>query len=539
MKINSIPAKIDAAMSITMNIKFIKYIFFVIIYSVLILGFTSKQENQDDVIFPEPFTFSIHDLGWMIGNNDADLEGVSGPYRAGVDREFDVQDYEAIITVAKAAGTRIRGLFVTCELDRLNVLKKYPTTTWEGDLWKNKQISEKQLEIIEYVKNNASHLEFGLHGVCHGYWANDGRMYAEWYNSKDKQPWPKENVQNHILGMKEIMAQYGLSEENGHSFPESFDAGNNSYYWNPTPGDDEYSLGYLLSKEGCRYISNTSASFPPENNPPVGPNSGGLDNGVLVICKGGGEVVWYEYATTPITPLKEQGCNMMRLHFPNFLAQDQFLQKSVNREFIDYYRMVQASSTRYVAKNTEQFYSQWLYQKYAVVQNDGNGEIVVDNRNMPDEVYEYELLGNLVLKIKLEDGEHLMDARINNESIACYYEDQGFGFLYLPVLKKEKYRISFEKGTNVKMPHVYNDGTYNLYYFYHEQGKGTEIKVRVYGEQKLKLRNITNYFPDKITSSNENLKIKNVSYSEIKNELELTLKAHNLQGETGIILLGY
>ncbi|MFP4620391.1 MAG: hypothetical protein ACLFM7_03720 [Bacteroidales bacterium] len=517
-----------------------KGVFILLIVVIFGLGFSVDDDNRKTgshiIVFPEPFSFSIHDMGWMKGNNEG-YGNLTGPYRAGVDREFDVKDYEPIVRVAEEAGVRIRGLFILAELDRLNILKNYPTTTWKRKQWDNREnTGPEQIEIMDFVKNHSAHLEFGLHGVAHEYWPEDNvRKRAEWYNTEDKSPWPKDTMINHIKACKQIMAQYGLSEEEGHSFPESFDPCASGYHWNP---EGEYSTGSIMNQEGVKYVSTAFGAIS-ELDPPRGQNAGGMDNGVLVICKIGGGVSWYRYATLPHTPLAEQTCNMLRLHFPNWLAQDQFLQESVNKDFIQYYSEVQRTRDRYAAKNTEQFYSQWLYQKYTEVKSSGDGQIVVDNRNMPDKIYQHELLGNMVLKIDLEEGQHLQEASINGESIACYFEDQGYGFIYLPPLKKKKYRINYNMGSEVQMPHVYNDGTYNVYRFRHETGDSTALKVRVYGSQKLKIRNIPNYEPDQMSSSNKNLKIKEVSYCAQRQELTLSLKAHDIQGETGIIRMSH
>jgi phage terminase large subunit GpA-like protein len=60
-------------------------------------------------------------------------------------------------------------------MDRENVLAKYPTTTQQREKWDNsRRVSNEQLDIMKYVLNAASHMEFGLHGTGHEYWADDG-----------------------------------------------------------------------------------------------------------------------------------------------------------------------------------------------------------------------------------------------------------------------------------------------------------------------------------------------------------------------------
>jgi len=518
--------------------KRMKSLFILIIIAVLSTGFSPKKDLEKKVIFPEPFAFSIDDLGWMNGNNAGHGDRI-GPYRAGIDRNFDLKDYKAIVKVAKEVGVRVKSLFILAEMDRLNILKNYPTTTWERDQWNNKEnIGPMQFRIMNYVKNHSAYLEFGLHGVAHEYWPEDGvRKRAEWYCVEENHPWPEDTIQRHIEAFKKIMAQYGLSDEKGHSFPESFVPCDYSYYWNP---QGEYSLGSVLNEYGVKYV-NTEFDYVTELNPPEGPNAGGVDHGVLVIDRSNFEdlsgISWYKYSSLPKTPLKEQGSNMVETHFPNWLAQDQFLQKSVNQNFIDYYRKVQRQSNRYVAKNSEQFYSQWLYNKYAEVKISGDGKVIINNCNMPDEVYEHDLLKNMVLKIDLEKGEHVQEASINGESIVAYYEEQGYGFIYLPPLEQNEYRVNYETGSKVEMPHVYNDGTYNVYQFNHHKGEGTEIKVRIYGDQNLKIRNVEDYQVNQISSTNKDLKINDINYSKQRDELILSLDAHDIQGETGIIKL--
>ena len=61
-------------------------------------------------------------------------------------------------------------------------------------------------------------MEFGLHGVGHEYWADDGiQRRAEWYNLIDREPWPEESLQQHIQDFREIMARELVDEIKGNS----------------------------------------------------------------------------------------------------------------------------------------------------------------------------------------------------------------------------------------------------------------------------------------------------------------------------------
>lgn len=187
------------------------------------------ENNEHEIIIPRAFAFAIDDLGWNIGTSIG-ANGGQGPYRTGINKRMAQSDYRAIIEVGKAVGVRIQGLFVLCEMDRANVCAKYPTTTMYGKDWDNSEIvCDEQNEIMAYVRDNAAFLEFGIHGVGHEYWPEKmHKIRAEWYNREDKKPWPEEILVDHFRCFKEILAQYGLTPENGHSLPESFVPG--SYF---------------------------------------------------------------------------------------------------------------------------------------------------------------------------------------------------------------------------------------------------------------------------------------------------------------------
>ncbi|MBN2347970.1 MAG: hypothetical protein JXJ22_03985 [Bacteroidales bacterium] len=493
--------------------------------------YNSKEENSYGILFPRPFAFAIDDMGWINGSNIGE-NGKIGPYRAGVKRIFDVSDYNHVIDVAKATGVRLQGLFILGEMDKFHILKNYPTTTQYGAEWDNTEnISDRQDEIMKFVKENAAYLEFGLHGVGHEYWPEKGvRKRAEWYNLEDDIPWPEESVREHVNVFKKLMEQYGISEENGHSFPESFVPCAYGYYWNPGV---EYSLGKVLSDNGVKY-ANTDFGYIRELNPPEGPNGGGFDNGLLVVNRLNYGNEWFQMASLPRVSISEQESDIIETHFPNWLAQDDFLQPPVTKKFIDYYRMVQQMADRIVAKNTEQFYSQWLYKKYTKIDETTPGNVVIDNTKMPDDPYLHDMLGNLILKIKLDEGKHVSSANINNEKIPAYFEDGGYGILYLPPLRQEKYILTYSIGNEMMPEVVYNDGTYNCYQL---QNIGSELQVdlKIYGTQTVKIR--CNKLPGSVITDNAAVKILNTEYETENNWLSVVLNARNIQGEKTKLIL--
>ncbi|MGK7390095.1 MAG: hypothetical protein ACNS60_07080 [Candidatus Cyclobacteriaceae bacterium M2_1C_046] len=492
----------------------------------------NTESKLHKIIFPRAFAFAIDDLGWNEGS-DLSQHTPPGPYRCGVKRRFDLNDYKYIVEVGKAVGARIQCLFILSEMDRENLLAKFPTTTYQRENWDNSlRVNEEQKDIMSYVTKEAAHIEFGLHGLGHEYWApGETQKRAEWYNLNDKKPWPEESLREHIQCFKDIMAQYGLTPENGHSFPESFVPCAYSYYWNPT-GD--YSLGKLLSENGVKY-ANTDFSFIPELNPPEELNGGGFDHGTHVINRINYGNLWYELSSLPKVELEDQQTDIIESHWPNWLAQDDFLQPGITEQWINYYKAAQRSNDRYIAKNTEQLHSQWLYNKYTKVTEDEVGVVNIDNSAMPDEAYQNDILGTMVLKVKLEENEHVSEAEIDGQLLPAYFEEEDYGFLYLPILEKKKYILNYKKGKNLMPVYVVHDGTANIYKLQHQNNTIT-VNVKVYGNQLLKIR--CNQ-PAEVISAVETLEILGSEYNNENSTLLIEIQASDFQGIKGDIHLKF
>lgn len=480
------------------------------------------------IIFPRAFAFAVDDMGWNEGSSQ-NLGGGQGPSRVGINRRMGLADYKALVDVGKAVGVRIQGLFVLCEMDRDNACARYPTTTMAGADWDNRaNFGAEQAEIMEYVRENAAYLEFGLHGVGHEHWEGGRRVRAEWYDLENDKPWPEEDLCAHLECYREILSQYGLTPENGHSFPKSFVPCAYGYWWNPRGA---YSLGALLGELGVKY-ANTLFDEIRELDPPEGDNGGGFDHGVHVINRMNYGNEWFSLASLPTVPLEDQRSDVIETHWPNWLAGDSVSQDTVTRSFIDYYRSVQRSADRYAAKNTEQLHSQWLYQRYAKVAETSPGDVTIDNEAMPPEAYENGLLGSMVLKVPLENGFHVSSATLEGLPIASYFEDAGFGFLYLPALERKRYclRYSVSKGT---MPFcVWNDGTYGVRSVCIRDGE-TVIDLDVYGIQSVRIR-----CPKPASVSVwGGLSLSGECYDDRAGVLEVELKAGDFQGSGGLIIL--
>jgi len=489
----------------------------------------NQNKETSGIIFPRPFAFAIDDLGWNIGNNDGWGEN-NGPYRIGINRNMGIRDYRALVNIANKIPVRLQTLFIMGEMDRENVLAKYPTTNPLGDKWDNSEnVCDEQLEIMEYVVQNAAYIEFGIHGVLHEYWEVPGkRSRAEWYNIDEDKPWPTNIILDHITCFKEIMGQYGITKENGHSFPESFVPCAYAYHWNP---DGDVSTSSILNKEGVKFI-NTLFQEVSELNPPSEPNGGGIDHGTIAVNRINYGNDWFALSSLPTTPIEDQKSDIIESHWSNWLAQDEFLQEATNQKWVNYYNMVQQQEDRFVTRNTEQFYSQWFYKKYTTVSETKYGKVIIDNSKMPMDVYDNNLLGNMILKVYLPEGKHISKATIDGNNIAGYYEDDNYGILVLPLLNNKKHTLDYSIGNNKISTHIWYDGTYNVYSF-SSNNKKTIVNIRLYGTQDIKIVGINE--PHNVSISNPNIKQINKQYDTKDKTLTLTLSALDMQGESGEI----
>lgn len=473
-----------------------------------------------------PFAIAIDDLGWMKGRNDG-FNG-QGPFRLGVKRNMCLQDYMTLVDLAQHAGVRLQALFILGEMDQNNALTSFDIGFPTVDDYDQDHVIKNS--IISYVKKSSAHLEFGLHGVSHEFWPSGSKISkrAEWYNLEDNHPWPEEDIRAHLDCFQKIMDQYDINPAHGHSFPESFVPCAYSYYWNPHPDDDQYCLGQILQEYGVKY-ANTDFSQIPELSPPV---DGGFDGPVHVMNRHNYGNLWYMLGTTPTMPLRYQTTDFIEAHWPNLIAQDEFLQEEVTSKWCNLFAQVQKTGDRYLSKNTAQHHSQFLYQKYTKLTQLSDQYFKIDNTGMPAEILLKFEFQNLVCKIQQPENLHLNNICLNGKPIPAYYEEEGFVFLYLPPLDAQVYELTFEQSSSMPTEIMWHNSTSNILHLNVEEDY-TQIEVIVYGHQVLIYR--TEKAIGQVVSNNHRLEI--IAWKRMEDSIHIEVKALNMQGEKGAISL--
>jgi len=478
----------------------------ILLKSALVAFFLSCPAATFALNVPKPLAIDIDDLGWKEG---WDLHESGGPYRLGLPRgrRMTLPDYEVIVYISKAVGVRLKSLFIMSEFDRSNICARYPTTNEKGGDWDNSAlVSDSDFAVMNYVKENAAHIEFGLHGVRHEFWDARTRTSsrAEWADNSKKRPY--DVLWGHLECFKKLIDQYGLD------FPKSVRTAAANYYYNSNDPED---TGALMRAWGVKY-----ASLPPDREYVT-------DHGLMVLLRSGG-VAWDAVNSAPNTYPETE---FMTSHWTNFVNLDPARDHEAGDKWITWFNKVKDDPNRYTAKNTAQLHSQFLYRRFSQVSVTGN-TVLVDNTRMPDWAYKLDLLGNLLLKHQLRDGEHISSASVNGRNIACYYEERGFAYVVLPKLEKKQYTLTVTTGTSDMPTYVWNDGTYNVEDFQ----SGTDnaiVGLEMYGTQRVKVK--LRFEPDQVASNNTSLEIRDWRYEAPF--LNMLIRGRNIQGQRGVITI--
>ena len=489
-----------------------------------------KTQTVKNTCIPRPITLTIDDVGWKLGRDDSDK---NGPYRLGVNRDPVFRDYEVLVYVAKKVGVRLSGRFVVSEFDRENVLANYPTTNEWGSNWDNSQlIRDDDFKIMNFIKEHSAWLELGIHGVRHEYWDwgnENGKMVrTEFYDEIHNKPWPFDILMGHLFAFRSILAQYGIQ-----SFPESYTTPGNGYFYRPNSKDDS---GALFHSMGVKYAITDIIQTGNYGMPKEAILDGGIiDHGVLLIQQSRYVPNWPPWDAIDYPPVNIPENGIPITHWPNWWAQNPESDFQVGDKFVEWFRMVDETPDIYVPRNTAQYYSQWLYRKYCLAEH-SEDKIVLDNRQMPDDAYRYHLLGNLVLKIKLQRDMHIQKATIDhNAEIVGYFEKDGFAYLFLSMLGQNIYHLAYEFGLQKPLVYLWNDGTYNIREFKTAQN-GVYINLELYGQQDIKVK--IPFRPDFVRLIGDSLTLLNHVYDESSQEATVTLKNNSIVGRTGTLTIG-
>ena len=132
------------------------------------------MENR--VALPVALQIVTDDIGWF---NGRDIRCSDGPSRTGMPRRHCAEDYAMLNAIGKSIGQRINAPLVIGEWDKKNRLRGMPHATNNEAGWDMaSEIDYAEAERCFDVMEKAEYLEYGFHGLLHGYW-QDGISLAD------------------------------------------------------------------------------------------------------------------------------------------------------------------------------------------------------------------------------------------------------------------------------------------------------------------------------------------------------------------------
>lgn len=484
------------------------------------------SNSKSGIVVPIPLSVGIDDMGWKQAWSSDVMTDRNKPHHIDCQegRWMTLSDYESVVNIAKKVDSRLLGLFIMSEFDRSNICAEFPSTTEYGKNWDNSSlVSDDDFKIMDYVKDNAAFLEFGLHGVRHEYWENGKIRTGEFANNNyNKKPYPLEKMQNHLQCYKYLLDQYNIT------FPKSFVPPKHCYYHKP---EDSMDTGGLMASWGIKYVSwghkYWGANY---DERALNPMSNMLYNHGVLVLERDQSVPWSKsvgVAPDTISTDFYYECT----HWHNYVAAAPKDNPIVGEKWVQWFNMIKDSPDRYLPKNTSQLNSQALYLKYANILIDGN-KLTIDNTQMPDWAYEEDFVGNLVIKIPLDNEQHISSVLFSSPmSVASCFKDRGFGYVVLPKLEQQKYEVIIHTGTTQLYNCVVNNGTYNINKM-EIKDKKVLLDVEMYGTQNIHIR-LKSGKPTKIKSLNKGLSIESWKWNADKKVCEVMIKAGDIQGVTG------
>ncbi|MFA6290753.1 MAG: hypothetical protein WC637_03170, partial [Victivallales bacterium] len=481
-------------------------------------------ESSPDSIYPVfygiPFAIgvAVDDLGWKVWMPENS-------------RNPDNADYQTIMNVGQAVGTRIMSAWIMCDLDRSNIVAKaeynMPLATYNmttaGTAWDNSWlVNPNDFVLMDLVKENNASLEFGVHGVCHGH-PNE--------NNREK------NAEYALITTAlRTSTSWGWNDMNirALSFPESLVPPAHAYFYN---NNDDQSTGALLGTYGVKFANG-------DTDVATTLDQGGTDHGLVFIDRAyGANYAWENTADQNATPwfgdwnefdypkYPTDEFGWVESHFPNWWGYDAY-----NR-WVTYLQGVNNAPDRMLPRNTESCASQWFYRRNAsIFGSDGTYTLTIDS-TMPDVAYNWNLLGTLTIKTPL-NGKHVASASVDNGAqVAGYYEDTyGYGYLIIAnptnptgALAKGTYTLNAILGDTTMNTYVdMTLKTFNVYGFNSSATQAT-VSLKMYGTQEVKVKTL--FAPSTVSSDNPNLTVNSWTYSEPF--ITIRVSGRNMNGETG------
>jgi hypothetical protein len=464
---------------------------------------------------PTPFEFSsipyaigqaVDDIGWREYDNR--YQSIQNYQQLIHHDKPTLADYQTVVDIGQAAGTRLMTAWIVQDLDRNNVLAS--------------------------PRYNSAFMEFGMHGVSHEHFRNGVVQRAEYAHIDESNPghaqtWGWRDMNLKARCFRQILRQWFTRKQL--AFPVSEVPPAHAYYYRK---GDPHTTGALLAKYGVKYVNggmNVSTRIY---------KGYVIDHGVIFINRAYGtnwdwigstpwEGYWNDY-DQPYYPSDNYGWD--ETHFPNMWG--------AKDKWVNYLVGMNDSSERFLARNSAEASWQFLYHHFGSITRTGD-TYTIDVSNVDPQAYRYDLIGPMVLKVYVGDGDVSDVSLSGGASVLAEWRDT-FGYAYLVIGKNGNpmgrldpgtYEMTASFGAQGMDSYVDLTGaTYNVLGF----DAGTtdaELKLEMYGTQTVRVK--LPFTPTVVTSSNPSLEVRDWSYAN--GFLTMTVNGVRLTGQLGTITM--
>jgi cysteinyl-tRNA synthetase, unknown class len=479
---------------------------------------------------------AVDDMGWRDWDN---RRKSARNYQKLLREKASPADYQTVVDIGKAAGTRLATVWILQDLDKRNVCAKpkYNTPVAQYDMTSDglafrNHVTRDQRQVMALVRRSAAHMEFGMHGVSHEHFRNGVEQRAEYAHINEAKPghartWGWRDMTLKARCFRAILRQWFTPRQL--KFPVAEVPPAHAYYYSKT---DPHTTGALLHRYGVKYINggmNVSTRI-----------SRGylIDHGVVFINRAYGtnwdwvgstpwEGYWNDY-DKPYYPSDNYAWN--EAHFPNLWG--------AKDKWVDYLVGINDSQNRFLPKNSAQCSWQFLYHKFGTITESG-GTYTIDLTKMDPAAYRWDLLGSLVLKTWVGDREISSVSLTGGASVLGYWKDT-FGYAYLEIgvngnpqgrLDAAVYQMAVTFGGEPMASYVdLNGATYNVRAFSAGEHDAS-LKVQMYGRQKVRVK--LPFVPASVESNHPGLEIRSWKYED--GFLVMDVRGERLTGERGTI----
>ncbi len=332
--------------------------------------------RKNDITIPKPMQLVLDDIGWLYGRDQRE----SGlPSRTGIPRKHVMEDYQIIEEVGKGLNQKINCMMVVGEWDREKLLATVPNSSKWGKNWEGSEYWDEAecARIIEYLQGT-DYIEFGLHGLLHAMWADDGTFVGEgeaffpegMVRGKPKQLAPDHILRHHFDAFFEIFHKAGFK-------------GPIRSYASPCGARDAFPTGRLtaiLKDYGIQFWHNGSgpAQFRPFWTDLLR-NDTLVQNGVICNTKDKSMGPWEVYdmdpETIPVLDFEQIGLNGG--HWVNFLRWNPKRNLENLEGWIRYWNAYGDLFGVIISRDVAFAHYQKLYRHKAVIE-EREGGVVID-----------------------------------------------------------------------------------------------------------------------------------------------------------------